>query len=111
METIKGFQALPGRLPAVIAIGVFDGVHLGHRRIIGRAVSHARRLGVLSVVLTFEPHPVELLGQNGASRLTGPALKERFIREIGPDYLLIVTFDRSFSLLSPPDFLRLLLGS
>ena len=62
MERWRGIEQIPGKWGrCVVTIGVFDGVHRGHQQIIGRAVQKAEQLGVPSVVLTFDPHPIEVI--------------------------------------------------
>ena len=61
MQRWRGYEAAPGWGRSVVTVGVFDGVHRGHQEIIGRAVKRARDLGVQSVVVTFDPHPAEIV--------------------------------------------------
>ncbi|HVV30772.1 MAG TPA: bifunctional riboflavin kinase/FAD synthetase [Mycobacteriales bacterium] len=91
----------------VVTIGVFDGVHRGHQAIIGRAVERARVLGVPAVVVSFDPHPVEVLRPG-----THPALltsldhKAELIEACGVDVLCVQPFTREFSQLAPEQFVR-----
>ena len=86
-----GLDNIPQSLDAsVVTIGVFDGVHRGHRRLIGTAVRRARELDVPCVLMTFEPHPVKVFAPERAPRLLG-SLKDRqaMAEELGVDLSLI----------------------
>jgi len=100
---------LPG--PLHLAIGVFDGVHLGHRAVIEAAKDSAGEKGGTVVVVTFDPHPVEVLAPENAPRLlTDTAHKLRlFAREAGIGHVLLVRFNREFAGLGGEDFVRRLL--
>lgn len=98
--------------PAHLAIGVFDGIHLGHRAVIGRAVDDAQAAGGASVVVTFHPHPEKVLRPDRAPRLlTSAEHKVRLIRSLGVDYLLVVPFDEAFAGTEAGDFVELLAAS
>ncbi len=89
----------------VLAIGIFDGVHTGHRRIISAAIREARKRGAESVVVTFEPHPLKVL----RPRVSVPSIisashRIKLICELGADRCCVLRFDRRFSRLSPRDF-------
>jgi riboflavin kinase / FMN adenylyltransferase len=90
----------------IIAIGVFDGVHTGHQAILREMVSHAAAEGLLSVAMTFEPHPDEVLTESSAMRLTSLQAKAGLMAALGVDALLAVPFDRQFAALPPDRFVR-----
>ncbi len=70
MQRWRGLEAAPaGWGRCVVTIGVFDGVHRGHQAIIGRAVERARTAGLPAVVLTFDPHPAEVVRPESAPKL------------------------------------------
>ena len=95
------------RGPLFLAIGVFDGVHLGHRAVIARALSDAEKAGGTAVVVTFDPHPIRLLRPELAPRLlTSTPHKVRLIRALGVPHLLIIPFNRAFAATPPADFIR-----
>ncbi|MEV1289999.1 bifunctional riboflavin kinase/FAD synthetase [Micromonospora sp. NPDC049679] len=99
MQRWRGFEAAPGGWGrSVVTIGVFDGVHRGHQATIGHAVKRARDLGVQSVVVTFDPHPAEVVrpGSHPAV-LTEPARKAELIEALGVDVLCVVPFTPEFS--------------
>ena len=104
MQVFRTFEELSGHSHKVcLAIGVFDGVHLGHQRVIGQARDDARATGGTSVVLTFDPHPMRVLAPDKAPRLlTSTEHKLSLIEKLGVDSCLLLTFDKPFSL-TPPD--------
>ncbi|MCZ7425113.1 bifunctional riboflavin kinase/FAD synthetase [Micromonospora sp. WMMA1949] len=108
MQRWRGYEAAPGGWGrSVITIGVFDGVHRGHQATIGHAVARARELGVKSVVVTFDPHPAEVVrpGSHPAV-LTEPARKAELIEALGVDVLCVVPFTVEFSRLPPEAFVH-----
>ena len=93
---------------AVIATGFFDGVHLGHRRVIDTLVSLARSRGEASVVVTFWPHPRTVL-QDGARELrllTSLQEKKEILHSLGVDRIEVLDFSREFSHLSAEEYLK-----
>jgi riboflavin kinase/FMN adenylyltransferase len=97
--------ALPPR-PLHLAIGMFDGVHLGHQAVIAAAVQSARRAGGLSAVLTFWPHPSAVFNPAGRTRmLMSPEMKFRVLLRLGVDAVITQTFSREFARITAEDFL------
>jgi riboflavin kinase/FMN adenylyltransferase len=91
---------------SVVTIGSYDGVHRGHQLIIGRAVDRARELGVPSVVVTFDPHPSEVVRPGSHPPLLAPHHRRaELMAELGVDALLILPFTTEFSKLTPADFI------
>ncbi len=104
MKIVEGLDALEAR-PRVIALGTFDGVHLGHKRLIHEALERARELGATSTVATFEPMPSEILRPGQVPRrLSGIDRRAELIAEEGVDELLVIAFTHELSLLSPEAF-------
>lgn len=107
MQRWRGLEDIPqdwGR--SVVTIGSYDGVHRGHQLIIGRAVERARELGVPSVVVTFDPHPSEVVRPGSHPPLLAPHHRRaELMAELGVDAQLILPFTVEFSKLSPADFI------
>lgn len=97
--------------PTVVAIGNFDGVHLGHAALLARLVAHARRLGLPPTVLTFEPHPREFFSpQQAPARLSTLHEKLAMLAEHGVEQVLLCRFNERFASLSAEAFLEQVLG-
>lgn len=106
MQTITDLtQRTP--TPAVLTIGSFDGVHLGHQRLIAGVLESARQKGVAAVALTFEPSPREVL-QPGKplAYLTRLPEKLALLAETGLDETIVVPFTKELSQVDAPDFIR-----
>jgi riboflavin kinase/FMN adenylyltransferase len=90
-----------------LAIGNFDGVHLGHAEIVRRLCRRARELGRPAIVFTFDPHPVRLLRPEAAPPpLTWTDRKAELLAELGVDYVLAYPTDEDLLRLSPAEFFR-----
>nr|WP_282597878.1 bifunctional riboflavin kinase/FAD synthetase [Corynebacterium sp. Marseille-P3884] len=101
-----------GQVPAdmrdpVVTIGVFDGVHRGHQKLIRRAVKLAHEAGVECVVMTFNPHPVKIFApEHTPDTLLPLAERARLIAELGVDHLLVIDFTKELAGESPEDYFR-----
>ncbi|MGI3168841.1 bifunctional riboflavin kinase/FAD synthetase [Pseudooceanicola sp. C21-150M6] len=90
---------------AAVAIGNFDGVHIGHRAVIDIARREAARLNAPLGVMTFEPHPRQLFAPDAAPfRLTGPQARAHRLEKIGVDILYELNFNRALAALTPEEF-------
>lgn len=107
MQVFRTFEELAKHSQRVcLAVGVFDGVHLGHQRVIGQARDDARVTGGTSVVLTFDPHPMRVLQPHKAPLLlTSTEHKLALIEKLGVDACLLLAFDKPFSLTPPEQFI------
>lgn len=108
MERWRGVDRIPtkwGR--CVVTIGVFDGVHRGHQLIIEHAVARARELGVPSVVLTFDPHPMEVVRPGShPPMLTDPRFKADLVERLGVDVFCVLPFTVDFMRLTAAEFVH-----
>ncbi|MFI6734404.1 bifunctional riboflavin kinase/FAD synthetase [Nonomuraea sp. NPDC050451] len=96
---------------SVVTIGVYDGVHRGHRRVVERAVAIARERGLRSVAVTFEPHPDEVVRPGTHPlRLTSPRRRAELLAELGVDEIDVVEFTLDLSRTSPDDFVQAVLA-
>jgi riboflavin kinase/FMN adenylyltransferase len=108
MRIIRGLpSAPPDRRPSAVALGVFDGVHLGHRAILGAAVAHARASGAPAIACTFDPHPLEVL-QPGRAPLPITTLDERLalIAQCGIDGAVVLSFTAELAAVEPEAFVK-----
>jgi len=96
------------RIPAVVALGMFAGIHLGHRALIGQTVTEANRLGAKPVVFTFLNHPMEVLG-GGVRLLSSIPERDDLLRALGAEEVYSVAFTRELAALSAEQFVDLLL--
>jgi len=110
LHSISELAELPG--PVFLAIGVFDGVHLGHQAVISTAARHAAEAGGTAVVVTFDPHPAKILRPQESPRLlTATQHKIALIRALGVSHLLVLTFDRELASTLPQEFVRQLVAA
>jgi riboflavin kinase/FMN adenylyltransferase len=111
VQVWRGLDAVPGDWPgSVVSIGVYDGVHRGHRTILDRAVAEARARNAASVVVTFDPHPAAVVGRPVPLMLGTLHNRARWLAEIGIDALLILPFTRELSERTPEEFVELVLA-
>jgi riboflavin kinase/FMN adenylyltransferase len=96
---------------SVVTIGVFDGVHLGHQRIIGQAAEIARKRGLPVVVITFDPHPAEVVRPGShPPMLTTARRRAELLTQAGADAVCVLPFTLEFSRLGPDEFVRIVLA-
>lgn len=98
--------------PCVLAIGIFDGLHKGHAKVLNEAKSFAKELGAKAFVLTFTPHPSRVVrGPSLRSMLIyPPAIRTRMLLNFGMDAVYFKKFDKKFASLTPPEFVTFLLA-
>lgn len=91
---------------AVITIGNFDGVHKGHQALFHQVIEKAEEIGGTSVVITFDPHPLRVLTQNGPPLITRKDQKIELISATGIDKILCLPFTKEFASISAQDFIQ-----
>jgi riboflavin kinase/FMN adenylyltransferase len=93
--------------PVVVALGNFDGVHLGHQEVLRRAVEEGRRRGMKVVAATFHPHPRTVLGAGDPPKLLTPlGLRRELLLGYGADEVWVIPFDTALSRKSPEQFVK-----
>lgn len=94
-----------------LALGNFDGVHRGHQQLISSVVQKARSCGQSAVVITFSPHPSQVLEATHPGLLTSTTRKVKLIAGLGVDFLFIIPFTKELAALDPEIFVRTILWS
>jgi len=113
MELIADWEKQPPRerFRAALSIGVFDGLHLGHKALIDTVIKNADRLKVKSLILTFEPHPLEVLAKQAAPPLlTTLEQKAEVLESWGLDILGVLRFTKELASVEPQKFLYQYIG-
>lgn len=107
MQVHKNLEALPGFSNAVLTIGTFDGVHMGHRQILGALVKEAADIAGESIIITFDPHPRKIVQPNASLQLIN-TLEERIelLAGLNIDHLVIVPFTKDFADLSAEAYIK-----
>lgn len=107
MNIYRDLFEIRGRIPrAAAAVGSFDGVHAGHRAILRTLTDTARKNGGESVVVTFDPHPRQVVGETGVGLLNSTEEKLWLLERQGVDNVFVVPFTVEFSRLSSAEFVR-----
>jgi len=108
IKGLHGLKALTGG--SVVTVGVFDGVHIGHARVIGKMVARAKELGLKSVVVTFDPHPSKVLNRaTEAPSLISLDHRLKLIKELSPDLIVVLRFTKALACLTPEQFVKKIL--
>ncbi len=107
MITIQSISNFDQKQPTAVTIGTFDGVHIGHKKILELLINNAKVSNLTATVLTFFPHPRMVLQQDSGIKLLNTIEeKTKILKEIGLDCLVIHPFTREFSRLSATEFVR-----
>lgn len=106
MRVLRSLDEFPRDTPITLTLGTFDGVHRGHRKIIDRTAGIARESGTRSVLMTFDPHPREVIGRQGAPTYLLTTIDERIrlLQNTGIDICLVLPFTRDLSVLDAERF-------
>lgn len=108
-QTPPPVPGLPGKQGAVVAVGNFDGMHLGHQAVIRQALSLAQQRKLPLLVVTFHPHPSEVVRNMPFPLLSEPLEREAVLLALGVNQVVCIDFTRELSLLSAEQFCRELL--
>ncbi|MFH1074816.1 MAG: bifunctional riboflavin kinase/FAD synthetase [Candidatus Firestonebacteria bacterium] len=95
---------------SVVTLGVFDGVHLAHQKIINKTITEAKRLKAKSIVLTFEKHPKKTTHKKAPPILTATEKKIELIKKLGVDILVLIDFNRKFASITARSFIENILA-
>lgn len=107
MQIIKGLSKIPAFKNPVVTIGSFDGVHLGHQQVLKGLKEEAKKLDGESIVITFDPHPQQVLHQSIDFFLINPIEEKiKLIENEGVDYLIILPFTHEFAGMTFSSFLN-----
>lgn len=107
MITVRNISKYKEEYPTVITIGTFDGVHIGHLKILNKIINHAKSTALKSSVLTFFPHPRMVLQKDTNIKLLNTIdEKITILEKLGLDVLIIHPFTREFSRLTATEFVR-----
>jgi riboflavin kinase/FMN adenylyltransferase len=107
LKIIRGLEALNNNYPhTILTIGNFDGVHLGHQKILLEVSKRAEEIKGTSMAMTFEPHPMKVLAPDREIRILTPFdEKAKLIADLRIDVLLCINFNRAFANLLPDEFI------
>ncbi len=107
MNIFHSIETFRTQEKTIVTIGTFDGVHIGHQKIIEKLLDNAKNTNYKSVILTFFPHPRMVLQEHSEIKLLN-TIHERaeLLEQIGLDYLIIHTFDKTFSRLTAEEFVK-----
>ncbi|OCG18361.1 MULTISPECIES: bifunctional riboflavin kinase/FAD synthetase [unclassified Gilliamella] len=108
MKIIRGITNLKNQFTqCVLTLGNFDGVHLGHQQLINHLIEKGKQLNLPTVVMLFEPQPLEFFSPNNApSRLTSFQEKVIFIEKLGIDYIIAIPFTQTFANMPASHFIQ-----
>jgi riboflavin kinase / FMN adenylyltransferase len=106
--TMQHYRSLEGLIleNTWLTVGVFDGVHRGHRQVLNKLTAGARANGALAVVLTFDPHPAKVFGRGDIKLLTLPGERAKLLGELGVDAVITHPFDKRVANITAFDFMK-----
>ena len=111
MKVTKDLRNAISSQPSILTLGTFDGVHKGHRKIISNLKSEAKRNNLRSIILTFFPHPRNVVSSEIIKSISTIDEKTKIFSDLGVDELIIQKFDKSFSSMDAKEFIELLVDN
>ena len=111
MQIFRKLEEIPANFgPSVVSVGNFDGVHRAHLRVLKELVIRSKQRKAHSVAVTFEPHPMRILRPDASLKLLTPLEEKlRLLEKTGIDAVAVLPFTRDLSLMSPREFVKLIL--
>jgi riboflavin kinase / FMN adenylyltransferase len=111
MQIFRTLENIPPDFgPSLVSVGNFDGVHRAHVRVLDEIVARSERRHARAVAVTFEPHPMRILRPDAGLKLLTPGPEKiRLLEETGIDAVVVIPFSRHLSLMSPREFVKLIL--
>tara|TARA_A100001011_G_scaffold134512_1_gene141870 strand:- start:12173 stop:13126 length:954 start_codon:yes stop_codon:yes gene_type:complete len=106
MDLYSKLDKIPSIKNTILTIGTFDGLHLGHQKILNKITNESKELNLKSVLITFEPKPSSILFNKKDDTLTPNKIKIKKIEKAGIDIILILKFDNNFSKITADKFLK-----
>ena len=111
MKVTKGLKNALSSHPSILTLGTFDGVHQGHRTIISKLTSESKKHNLKSIVLTFFPHPRNIVSSKKIKSISTIDEKIQIFSELDLDELIIQNFNKSFSEMGAEEFIKLLVNN
>lgn len=111
MKVTKDLKNAISSRPSILTLGTFDGVHKGHRKIISNLKSEAKRNNLRSIILTFFPHPRNIVSSEIIKSISTIDEKIKIFSDLGIDELIIQKFDKSFASMDAKEFIELLVNN
>ena len=111
MKVTKGLKNALSSHPSILTLGTFDGIHQGHRTIISKLTSESKKHDLKSIILTFFPHPRNIVSSKKIKSISTIDEKIQIFSELDLDELIIQNFNKSFSEMGAEEFIKLLVNN
>ena len=111
MKVTKGLKNAVSSHPSILTLGTFDGIHQGHRKIISKLTSESKKHDLKSIILTFFPHPRNIVSSKKIKSISTIDEKIQIFSELNLDELIIQNFNKSFSEMGAEEFIKLLVNN
>ena len=111
MKVTKGLKNALSSHPSILTLGTFDGIHQGHRTIISKLTSESKKNNLRSVILTFFPHPRNIVSSKKIKSISTIDEKIQIFSDLDLDEVIIQNFNKSFSDMNAEEFIRLLVNN